>query len=92
MPDMTTTEAAQYLAERGYTVHSKKTGADSPPAAELVKRWCIQGKLKGRKRENRWLISKRELDRFMAVNVATNVAEKTDTASECGATPHSFPV
>lgn len=82
--DLTTTEAAAYLAEQGYTVHSKKTGADSPPAAELIKRWCIQGKLKGRKRENRWLISKRELDRLLGVNGAANVAEdKTPTD-----TPH----
>jgi hypothetical protein len=66
MPDeLTTTEAAAYLAAHGYTVHSKKTGADGTPAAELVKRWCIAGKLKGRKRENRWLISKCELDRLL---------------------------
>lgn len=74
MPDeLTTTEAAAYLAAHGYTVHSKKAGTDSPPPAELVKRWCIAGKLKGRKRDNRWFISKRELDRLIKMNVATNV-------------------
>jgi hypothetical protein len=73
--DLTTTEAAAYLAEHGYTVHSKKAGTDKPPASELIKRWCESGKLKARKTNWIWLISKRELDRLIETNVASNVAD-----------------
>lgn len=71
MPDMTTTEAAAYLAAQGFTVHSKRDGTDRPPASELIKRWCISGKLKARKSGWVWIISQRELDRLLASNGAT---------------------
>lgn len=63
--EMTTTEAAQYLKERGFQVHSKRNGTDAPPAAELIKRWCIRGKLKARKSGWVWLIPKEELDKLV---------------------------
>lgn len=65
MPDMTTTEAAQYLASKGYTVRSKRDGTDKPPASELVKRWCEQGKVKARKSGWVWLIPQEELDKLI---------------------------
>lgn len=65
MPEMTTTEAAAYLKERGYTVRSKRDGTDKPPQSELVKRWCERGKVKARKTNWIWLIPKEELDRLI---------------------------
>jgi hypothetical protein len=66
MPDLTTTEAAQYLAERGYTVRSKRHGTDRPPTSELLKRWCEQKKIKARKTNWIWLIERAELDRLIS--------------------------
>jgi hypothetical protein len=66
--EMTTTEAAQYLTERGFTVHSKRDGTDKPPPSELIKRWCIRGKVKARKSGWVWLIEQEELDRFLENN------------------------
>jgi hypothetical protein len=74
MPDYTSTEAAQYLSARGFTVHSKRDGTDRPPPSELIKRWCIRGKIKARKSGWVWLISRDELDRILETNVAANVA------------------
>lgn len=85
MPDMTTTEAAAYLAAHGYTVHSKKTGADRPPASELVKRWCIVGKLKARKSGWVWIISQRELDRLLEENDIVKNRTPQNTAHGTGA-------
>lgn len=65
MPDHTTASAAAYLAERGYTVHSKRDGTDQPPRPDTIKRWCELGKVKGRKVSTRlWLIAQEELDRL----------------------------
>jgi hypothetical protein len=66
LSEMTTTEAAQYLTEHGYTVRSKRDGTDKPPAAELVKRWCEQKKVKARKTNWVWLIERAELDRLIS--------------------------
>lgn len=65
MPEMTTTEAANYLKEHGFTVRSKRDGTDKPPASELVKRWCERGKVKARKTNWIWLIPREELDRLI---------------------------
>lgn len=62
---MTTTEAAAYLTERGYTVHSKRDNSDRPPPSELIKRWCEQGKIKGRKSGWVWLVEQEDLDRLL---------------------------
>jgi len=81
MPEMTTTEAAAYLTERGYTVHSKRDGTDKSPPSELIKRWCIRGKLKARKSGWVWLIEKEELDRLINSknpNIAHNIAHSED--------------
>jgi hypothetical protein len=84
--DYTTTEAAAYLAARGYTVHSKRDGTDKPPPSELIKRWCERGKIKARKSGWVWLIEQAELDRIISTNVANNVADTPrsteNTASE----------
>jgi hypothetical protein len=84
MPDYTSTEAAQYLSARGFTVHSKRDGTDRPPPSELIKRWCIRGKIKARKSGWVWLISRDELDRILETSVATNVAGNQGA----GDTPH----
>lgn len=65
MPDMTTTEAAVYLAERGYTVHSKRDDTDTAPNATTIKQWCLRGKIKARKSGWVWLVGKRELDKLI---------------------------
>lgn len=65
MPDMTTSAAADYLAAHGYTVRSKRDGTDKPPNSTTVKQWCERGKIEARKSGWAWLISKRELDRFI---------------------------
>lgn len=65
MPDHTTASAAQYLAERGYTVRSKRDGTEQAPRPDTIKRWCELGKIKGRKVSSRlWLIDQEELDRL----------------------------
>lgn len=66
MPDHTTASAAQYLAERGYTVRSKRDGTEQPPRPDTIKRWCELGKVKGRKVSMRlWLIDQGELDKLV---------------------------
>lgn len=62
MPDHTTTSAAVYLTERGYTVHSKRDGTDKPPTSGTVKQWCERGKIKARKAGWVWLIAEEELE------------------------------
>lgn len=65
MPEHTTTSAAQYLAEHGYTVRSKRDGTDQAPRPDTLKRWCELGKVEGRKVSARlWLIDQQELDRL----------------------------
>lgn len=65
MPDHTTTSAAAYLTERGYTVHSKRDGTDTPPSSGTVKQWCERGKIPARKAGWAWLISQDELDKLL---------------------------
>lgn len=74
MPDHTTTSAALYLKERGYTVKSKRDGTDLPPTAGTVKQWCERGKIKARKAGWVWLIDQAVLDGLLATNVAAGVA------------------
>jgi len=84
---MTTTEAAQYLASKGYTVRSKRDGTDKAPPSELVKRWCERGKVRARKSGWVWLIPQQELDRLLseifnvAASVATDTQDPSSTAS-----------
>lgn len=68
MPEMTTTEAAAYLAEKGYTVHSKRDGTDKPPNSTTVKQWCLNGRIEARKSGWVWLIEKGNLDRLLETN------------------------
>lgn len=65
MPDHTTTSAAQYLAEHGYTVRSKRDGTNKPPTTVTVKQWCERGKLSARKVGWVWLIAQEDLDRLL---------------------------
>jgi hypothetical protein len=71
MLDLTTTEAAAYLAARGFVVRSRRTrGVIGPPKADTIKRWCMGGKITARKVNPRlWLIPQDELDRFLAEHV-----------------------
>ena len=64
MPDHTTTTAAEYLRERGYTVTSKRDGTSLPPTSGTIKQWCERGKIKARKAGWVWLIEEAELDRL----------------------------
>lgn len=67
MPDHTTASAAQYLAERGYTAHSKRDGTDKAPSADTIKRWCLRKKIPGaRKVIHQWLIPQKALDKLLA--------------------------
>lgn len=70
MPDMSTTEAAAYLAEHGYTVHSKRDGTDTLPNATTIKQWCERKKIKARKSGWVWLVDKTDLDRLIANELA----------------------
>ncbi len=64
--DLTTNEAAAYLAERGYTVKRRRAGGEGAPSADTLKHWCLDGKFKGaRKRDNRWFIPREELDKLL---------------------------
>lgn len=65
VPDHTTTSAAAYLTERGYKVHSKRDGTDTPPSPTTVKQWCERGKIEARKAGWVWLIEQNELDRLL---------------------------
>ena len=64
---LTTTEAARYLADHGYTVGRRRAGGKGPPSGDTVKRWCEQGKFPGaRKASGRlWLIPQAALDEFL---------------------------
>lgn len=78
MPDMTTTEAAVYLTERGYTVHSKRDGTDTQPNATTIKQWCERKKIKARKSGWVWLVDKKDLDRLIANAIANKPATGED--------------
>lgn len=66
MPDMTTHEAAAYLASKGYTVGRRRAGGKGAPAGDTLKHWCKQGRFQGaRKSGDRWLIPKEELDKLI---------------------------
>lgn len=65
MPDHTTTTAAAYLRERGYTVKSKRDGTELPPSSGTVKQWCERGKIKARKAGWVWLIAEAELEKLV---------------------------
>jgi hypothetical protein len=58
-----TSEAAQYLAERGFTVSRGRIGGKGAPTADTLKHWCEDGKLPGaRKRGRYWFIPQEALD------------------------------
>jgi hypothetical protein len=69
---LTTTEAAQYLKERGYTVKLRKRGNEVRAVeADTLKHWCIDGKFPGAYKVgvgNRatWLIPQSDLDALLA--------------------------
>lgn len=85
--ELTTTEAAAYLAEHGYTVSRRRVGGSAPPSADTLKHWALAGKLTGaRKRDNRWFIPKQELDRLIDENrnLANTLANKPATDKRKG--------
>lgn len=64
--ELTTTEAASYLAEQGYTIRRRRIGGDGPPSADTLKHWALAGKLAGaRKRDNRWFIPKETIEELI---------------------------
>jgi len=65
MPDHTAESAARYLAERGYTVGSRRIGGRAAPKADTIRRWCKQEKIKARHEGYIWLIPQEELDRLL---------------------------
>lgn len=73
MPDHTTTSAAAYLAEHGYTVGRGKIGGRGAPKPDTIRRWCERGKIKSRRVGYVWLIDEETLNELLA-NVATGVA------------------
>ena len=58
--------AALYLAERGYTVTSKKTHTIAPPKPDTIRRWCMRGELPARRLGYIWLIEQATLDALIA--------------------------
>lgn len=68
MPDHTTTSAAAYLAERGYTVKSKRDGTQQSPTSTTIKQWCERGNIKARKAGWVWLINQATLDELIAAS------------------------
>lgn len=88
MPDHTTTSAAQYLAEHGYTVGRGKIGGRGAPKSDTIKRWCKNGKIKARRVGYVWLIDEKTLDdllRKQNVNKPTfthNIAPDEDVHTE----------
>jgi hypothetical protein len=61
--DMTTHEAAVYLAGQGYKVKSRRDGTELSPSADTIKHWCIRGKFQGARKSGRvWLIPKNEVE------------------------------
>lgn len=91
MPDHTTTSAAQYLKEHGYTVGRGRIGGRGAPSADTIKKWCEAGKIKARKAGWVWLISEETLRELVAKQRVTEHldehaptgegAEPADTAS-----------
>lgn len=74
MPDHTTTSAAQYLADHGYTVKRRRVGGEGPPSADTIKRWCLEDKELPRKEQrlpgarkagHAWLIPQKALDNLI---------------------------
>lgn len=67
MPDeLTTKEAAAYLAEQGYMVKRGRIGGSGSPSADTLKHWALAGKLIGaRKRENRWFIPRSTIEELI---------------------------
>lgn len=70
MPDLTTTEAAAYLAERGYAIGRRWHGGRGPISARTLRKWCEAGKLEGAVKVgegNRavWKIPQSELDKLL---------------------------
>lgn len=69
MPNnLTTHEAAQYLASRGFTVAYRRGGnSQGAPKPDTIKRWCIQGKFPNARNIGGrvWLIPKSDLDRLI---------------------------
>jgi hypothetical protein len=66
MSDLTTTQAALYLKERGFMVKRRRVGGEGPPQADTLKSWCATGKIKAAKsghgNRSTWLIPQSELD------------------------------
>jgi len=61
--DMTTHEAAAYLAFAGYAVKRRRVGGEGPPSAGTIKAWCVRGKFQGARKSGRvWLIPKDEIE------------------------------
>jgi hypothetical protein len=69
MPDLTTTQAAIYLKDRGFTVKRRRVGGEGAPQADTLKSWCAIGKIKavksGHGNRSTWLIPQSELDRLL---------------------------
>lgn len=66
MPDMTTHEAAAYLAAKGYTVKRRRVGGEGPPSADTIKLWCLKGKFQGARKSGRvWLIPENEIKNLL---------------------------
>ena len=64
--DMTTHEAAEYLAIHKYTVKRRRVGGEGPPTADTIKSWCVKGKFQGARKSGRvWLIPENEIKKLL---------------------------
>lgn len=78
MPDHTAASAAEYLAERGYTVGRGRIGGRGAPKADTIRRWCERGKVKARRVGYIWLIAQEELDRIISGSEYSHIDSQTD--------------
>jgi len=84
MPDdLTTAEAAAYLAERGYKVGRRRVGGTGSPTPSTIKRWCALGKLPGAEKYGgqygTWLIPKSALDALLEKVTDQDTNARNDT-------------
>lgn len=79
----TTTEAAAYLAERGYTVGRRRVGGAGAPTADTIRHWCGDGKFPGAKKRGRdWSIPQEDLDRLIRSKTMKELTIHVDTTDE----------
>jgi len=63
---LTLTEAAIYLADRGFLIASRRIGGRRAPSVMALRRWCQTGHLAAEKRGGVWFVTTEALDALIA--------------------------